>query len=275
MTRRSSDSLLWDALKFQLSDDAAELVDVAAYVVSRGTTAVEKFWTELTEQRDRLRDAGVVETIRSGGVTNTGVRVADLDDTGIDRCLDGLILEGRDFVDGLVRGTSLAEGDPLLFPDLAAAFVAADNDPRVLDGPLWEARKGDLRRDGEPWLVVTAVRDDETDGVSPVASDGFHEQFQRFCAQAALSDPWRRLRDKLGAKTLDILVDYGGVFSDKPFEVTRKRRALDVTVQRAAPELVNHGGDPTGQIAAGARREAIQVLRLVHEQLAQEFALSD
>jgi len=270
VARRPSTVLLWDAVRFALSDDPVDMADVAAYVTSRGHRAVEQFWTELAEQRSKLRDAGVVEAMRRGGVTNTGVRVAELTVAEVDRCLDGLILEGRDFVHELVEDCSLVEEDPLLlFPDLTRAFVRAADDQRVLDGPLWEVKRGDLRRDGEPWLEVTAVREDVTDGVSPVLSDGFHEQFQQLGTQAAFSEPWRRLRDSLGVRTLDVLVDYGSLFSDEPFEVERRRRTLDVTVQRRAAELVNRGGDPTGAVARGARREAGEVLRIVHAKLAE------
>lgn len=276
MTRRTRDALVWDAHRFALSGYPTDIADVAVYVTSRGQRAVEQFWAELDQLRTRLRDAGVVETIRPGGVTNTDARVADLAPPEVDRCLDGLILlGGPDFFEDLVTDPAGSlSGGPLPFPDLAGAFARAVDDPRTLDGPLWEIKKGDMRRDGQPWLVVTAVRDDLTDGVTQTPSDGFHEQFQQLGTQAAFSDPWRRLRDALGVKTLDILVDYGGVFSDEPFEVTRKRRALDVTVQRQAPELADRGADPTGQVAPAARREAVEVLRFVHEQLAKDVAVT-
>lgn len=262
--KRSGDLFLWDALRFGLSDHPDDLLDVGAYVVSRGPAAVNEFWTQLEENRDRLRQAGVLDVVTAAGVvTTTGRAVSSLGVAELDRCLDGVILEGRDFLDRTVADPASAAGDlPLSFPDFGAAFAAAKDEPRVLDGPLWEVKRGDLLRDGEPWLSLNPIRMGLGDGIEPVESDGSHEQFYRLSMHAAFSDPWRHLRKVLRIKALHIDIDYtGAIAGEEPFATSRYGRDLEVTLHR------EDTGDGVADAVQWAQAEATEVLRHVHAEL--------
>lgn len=269
-TRRAgtpSEVEFWRAIEMAAGSELPEdVADVARYVASRGDAAVASFAARLDRAVTRLREAGVPDVLRSGATGADGRAFADLTESETDRALEAMVLGGRRFFETVLadpRHVHAAEAVPSV--DLGAAVETARAEPGIEEEPLWVERPGDRRRDGSPWIVIYLARGvgvDRSD-TRPWNVPGFVSRFEKVALLRSLDDSWREWRDGIGAKRLDVWIEYS-LPEDEPerVAVTDRGRTTGATVYRDAHRL-----QAAVEPVAIAQREAETVLDLVRGEL--------
>ncbi len=260
------DSEFWRAIELAAGSSLPEdVADVGRYVASRGPDAVASFAAHLDQAVSRLLAAGVADVLRRGATTADGRRAASLSPSEVDRCLEGLVLGGRRFFEAVLADPNLVEdAETVPLVDLRSAVAAAKTEPGI-GGPLWEERPGDRRRDGSPWIVIYLARGLAVDGPDshPWNDRAFVSRFEKVALLRSLDDDWRAWRAEIGAKRLDVWIEYcRPEYEGERVAVTERGRATAVTVYRDAGRLA-----AVDEPAAIAEREATAVLDSVRATL--------
>lgn len=257
----------WRAIEMASGSGLLEdLADVGRYVASRGDAAVAAFTARLKQAVTRLREAGVPDVLRRGATTADGRAFADLSEVEMDSGLEAMVVAGRQWFEILLADPEQASGSRRVpSVDLRQAVEAARAEPGIGDKPLWEERPGDRRRDGSPWIVIYLAQGVGVAGPNahPWNARAFTARYSKVALLRSLDDSWREWRTSIGARRLDVWIEYC-LPEDEPerVAVTGRGRTTAVTVFRDAHRL-----QAAEEPVVIAEREAETVLGLVRAEL--------
>lgn len=244
----SAERRFWRAIEIAAHGELEkDIADVGRYVASRGEVAVAEFGVELLKAVAALRGAGVAEALRRGTTTTDGRALAELSDAEMDHVLESLVVGGgnRYFQILLKDPEREAGGGRLPMVDLLGAVEAARAEPGIEATPLWQEKRGDRRRDGSLWIELSQGLGVGLDWNSPPwTTTGLSTRFQKAAVIRSLDDSWRAWRSGIGAKRLDVWLEYWlpGDEAER-VAVTETGSTTAVTVHRNIDRLKAQG-DP-------------------------------
>jgi len=244
----TAEEFFWRAIELATGGTLNEdIADVGRYVASRGDSAVTEFSAELGRKVASLRNAGVVDVLARDATTADGRTFLRLPEIDQDHVLEWLLLTGRSRYQTLLT-TPEAESGPghIAQVDLRAAVERARSEPGIDVEPFWQEEPGDRRRDGNLWIEVfqglgVGVPDWND---PPWSTPGLPERFLKAAVVRSLDASWRAWRSSIGARTLDVWLEYC-MPDDEPERtvVAKQGRATSVKVYRSFPRLLG-SGDP-------------------------------
>lgn len=251
MARRgTSEDRFWRAIEIaaygMLDKDIA---DVGRYVASRGPAAVAEFEAELDRTVVALRHAGVADSLqRAKTTTPDGRAFADLPDLEVDHGLASLLLAGKRYFEILLKDPEREGSGPgsLALVDFHQAVETAREEAGIETAPLWQEMPGDRRRDGNLWIELSQATGVGVPGwnSAPWTVRGLPERFRKAAVLRSLDDSWREWRSSIGARALDVWVEYWLPESEpERVAVTKRGRKTAVVVYRDFPRLLAPG-DP-------------------------------
>lgn len=244
-----------------------DVMDVGRFVASRGERSVAEFLEQLEGALLQARTAGLVDVLLGDATAADGRAVAELDEHEVDQFLQALVLRGSRWFGMLLDDPDNVQGiKGGALVDLRQVIDEARQEPGIDAAPLWAQRPGDRRRDGSPWIWITVATGVGVPGLdaSPWKDHAFFGRFDKAALLCSLDDSWRAWRSGIGAKKLDVTVEYWWP-GDEPerVEVLERGRSTDVTVYRDANRVMAEG-----DLVELGDHEASAALELVRNTLA-------